>query len=140
MTTWEVLAAVFIAVLVPIGTGLVAAAILASSSTGFETFDAHDGKFDLSVGQLQKIYDWRIGQYSNIANALFGALAAFIGSYALEKYKNTNLHIDEAFFVGLGSTLCLSILFQLKLRVLRSSYYHGYQYLRQLSGGRLINV
>jgi hypothetical protein len=118
--------------LLVIGLSLFVAAILSPSITRFDIF-ARTNRFELSVSQLQRFYEWRISQYSSIGNTLLGAAAAFIASVVLEKLKTPYFNVGPACLIGVGATLFLCIICNLQVRALRNGFIEGYTIVERLS-------
>jgi Na+/H+-dicarboxylate symporter len=129
---WDFIVWVIIAALFAIGLGLFVGAILKPSVTKFDFF-SKTKRFDLSVGQLQKIYDWKISQYSNTANAFLSALAGFVGSVVLEEIKNSSFNAAAVLYVGVAATLCLWVMCHLEVRALRNGFFEGYKLVERLT-------
>jgi hypothetical protein len=134
---WELTTSTFAVVLLAIGLSLLVGAVVSPSTTKFDIFSS---RFDKSIDQLQKFYDWKISQYSGFGTSLLGGLLSFVGSVALEKNKNSSFEANSAFYLGVGMTLFLVMLVHLELRALRVGYLASYSSLARLSEvARLVN-
>jgi hypothetical protein len=118
--------------LLAVGLILFVAAVMSPSITRFDVF-SKTNRFDLSISQLQKFYDWKIAQYSSIGASLLGGVAGFVASVVLEKLKPQSFDVNSAFYLGVSMTLFLVILVHLELRALRNGFILGYSSLERLS-------
>jgi hypothetical protein len=116
---------------------LVRFASRAFSAAAFSVEDLLNWSEDVaaSATQLQKAYDWRINQWSNLANALLAATLAFISTCVVEVYKESfkKPHLSLAVFFGITFSLGLCLWCQIRITRLRNEFVALYSLLAFLA-------